>query len=55
MGKYISDNIYSEVIVDTTGNSQINLNLQISPSLTARGRLGSDGETGIGVFFERDY
>ncbi|MBR9653219.1 translocation/assembly module TamB domain-containing protein [Thalassovita aquimarina] len=55
VGKYISDNIYSEVIVDTTGNSQINLNLQISPSLTARGRLGSDGETGIGVFFERDY
>ena len=55
VGKYISDNIYSEVIVDTAGQSQINLYLQVNPSLTARGRLSSDGETGIGIFIEKDY
>jgi translocation and assembly module TamB len=54
-GKYISENIYSEVTVDSDGNSQINLNLSINRSVTARGRLASDGETGIGVFVEKDY
>jgi translocation and assembly module TamB len=54
-GKYISENIYSEVTADTEGNSQINLNLNINRSVTARGRLTSDGETGIGVFIEKDY
>lgn len=54
-GKYISENIYSEVTADTEGNSQINLNLNINRSITARGRLGSDGETGIGLFIEKDY
>ncbi|MCG7495179.1 translocation/assembly module TamB domain-containing protein [Thalassobius sp. Cn5-15] len=55
VGKYISDNIYTEVTADTAGNTRIDLNLQISPSITARGRLGSDGDTGIGLFIERDY
>lgn len=54
-GKYISENIYSEVTADTEGNSQINLNLNINRSITARGRLSSDGETGIGLFIENDY
>lgn len=54
-GKYLSENIYSEVTADTEGNSQINLNLTINRSVTARGRLGSDGDTGIGIFIEKDY
>ena len=54
-GKYLSENIYSEVTADTEGNSQINLNLNINRTITARGRLTSDGETGIGVFIEKDY
>jgi translocation and assembly module TamB len=54
-GKYLSENIYSEVTADTDGNSQINLNLTLNPTITARGRLTSDGETGIGVFIEKDY
>lgn len=54
-GKYISENIYTEVIADTAGKSQINLNLQINPSLTARGKLESDGNSGIGIFIEKDY
>ncbi|CUH65180.1 Autotransporter assembly factor TamB [Thalassovita autumnalis] len=55
IGKYISDNIYTEITADTDGNNRIDLNLQLSPSVTARGRLNSDGETGLGLFIERDY
>ncbi|MEN9062070.1 translocation/assembly module TamB domain-containing protein [Ponticoccus litoralis] len=55
VGKYLSDNIYTDVTVGSDGTSQINLNLQVNPNVTVRGRVGSDGDTGLGVFFERDY
>ena len=35
--------------------SEVNLNLQLHPNVTARGSVSSDGETGLGIFFERDY
>jgi translocation and assembly module TamB len=54
-GRYIADNIYAEVIVDSTGRSEVQLNLDLSASVTVRGRATSTGETGIGVHFERDY
>ncbi len=55
VGKYISDNIYTDVTVKGDGTSQINLNLEVNRRTTVRGRLGSDGNSGIGIFFERDY
>ena len=54
-GAYISDNIYSEVTAGQDGTRKINLNLDLSPSVTAKGSAGSDGSTGVGLFFERDY
>jgi translocation and assembly module TamB len=54
-GAYLTDNIYSDVTVDAKGQSEINLNLTVNPNVTVRGRLGSDGDSGIGVFFEKDY
>ena len=54
-GKYISENIYTDVVIDSAGRTEINLNLNVSPSVTVRGRLGSEGDTGVGVFLERDY
>lgn len=54
-GKYLSDNLYTDVAIDSAGKSEINLNLDITPNLTARGSLGSDGNSGVGVFFEKDY
>lgn len=54
-GKYINENIYTDVTVDTQGRSEVNLNLSVTPSITARGSLSSDGESSLGVFFERDY
>lgn len=54
-GKYISENVYTEIEVDQDGKSQINLNLDLREGLTVKGRVGADGETGIGVFLEKDY
>ncbi|NHB75963.1 translocation/assembly module TamB domain-containing protein [Rhodobacter calidifons] len=54
-GKYISDNVYTEVEVDQEGKSRINLNLDLRRGLTVKGRLGADGETGIGIYLQRDY
>ena len=54
-GAYISDNIYSEITADSQGKQEINLNLDLSRALTVRGSANNDGETGIGIFFEKDY
>ena len=54
-GKYLSENVYSQIEVDDKGQSQINLNLDVTESITLRGRAGSTGETGLGIFFEKDY
>ncbi|GAB1479195.1 translocation/assembly module TamB domain-containing protein [Paracoccaceae bacterium] len=54
-GKYLTRNIYSEVTVDQSGKSEINLNLDVSRSITLRGRASSDGTTGVGVYLEKDY
>lgn len=54
-GKYISRNAYTEVEVDQSGKAQINLNLDVTDSLTVRGSVGAEGETSIGIFKEKDY
>lgn len=54
-GKYLSRNLYTDVQVGDQGTTQLNLNLDISKSLTARGSVDSDGESTLGLFYERDY
>ena len=54
-GSYISDNVYSEITADSEGRQQIDLNLDVSRNVTLRGRASSDGNTGVGIFFEKDY
>jgi translocation and assembly module TamB len=54
-GKYITESIYTEVTVDQAGQSQINLNLDVTDSLILRGRASSDGTAGLGVVLEKDY
>jgi translocation and assembly module TamB len=54
-GKYLTDRLYTDVSVGAEGRTEINLNLDVRPGVTARGTLGSDGSTGIGIFLERDY
>ncbi|SFH04596.1 autotransporter secretion inner membrane protein TamB [Palleronia marisminoris] len=54
-GAYLSENVYSSVNVDSEGEAEINLNLDVTDSITVRGAASNEGETSLGVFFERDY
>jgi translocation and assembly module TamB len=54
-GKYISDNIYTDVTVGTNNNAEVSLNIDITPTITATGKLGSDGDTSLGIYFQKDY
>jgi len=55
VGKYISDNIYTDVELGGEDGAEVSLNIDLTPSLTARGSANSVGETSLGVFFEKDY
>ncbi|MEQ8340459.1 MAG: translocation/assembly module TamB domain-containing protein [Marinovum algicola] len=55
VGTYISERVYTDVTVSSDGTSEINLNLDLTDDVTVRGRLGNDGDTGLGIFYERDY
>ena len=54
VGKYLGDNLYTDVTI-SSGTTEINLNLDLSEDVTVKGSVSSDGDTGLGIFFERDY
>jgi translocation and assembly module TamB len=54
-GKYISENVYSDVTAASDGNAEVSLNIDITGNLKGKATLGSDGNGGIGIFFEKDY
>jgi len=43
------------VTIGAEGESELSLNIDLTPDITARGSFSSDGSSGLGVFFERDY
>lgn len=55
LGKYLTEQVYTDITVDSTGKSEVSINLDVSPSVTIRGRADSEGRSGLGVFYERDY
>ncbi|MDT0681875.1 translocation/assembly module TamB domain-containing protein [Roseicyclus sp. F158] len=55
IGKYLSDNVYTDVTTGSDGDTEINLNIDVRRNVTVKGSAGSDGETSLGIFFERDY
>lgn len=55
LGRYISDNLYTDVTVGSDGETQLNLNLDVGRGVTVRGTADSEGNTGFGAFLERDY
>lgn len=55
LGRYIGENAYTDVGIGADGAADLSINLDLTPNLTARGSLGSDGSSGVGLFFERDY
>lgn len=54
-GAYLSDNLYTNVTVNQKGETEVNLNLDITDTLTLRGSATSEGNTGFGLFYEKDY
>ncbi|MGR3711966.1 MAG: translocation/assembly module TamB domain-containing protein [Shimia sp.] len=52
---YLNENLYTEVGVDSEGKSTIDLNLDVNDKVTVKGMVNSDSETGIGIFYQRDY
>ena len=55
VGKYISDKAYTEATVGQGGKSSVSINLDLAPHVTLKGQLDQDGQTGLGVFLQRDY
>jgi len=55
VGKYLTDNVYTDVTAASDGTGEVSLNIDLTPSLKGKATLGSDGNSALGVFFERDY
>jgi translocation and assembly module TamB len=52
-GKYLSDNVY--LGVQSGQETEATINLDITETLKARGAVTSEGESSLGLFFEKDY
>ncbi|WP_425092269.1 translocation/assembly module TamB domain-containing protein [Tropicimonas sp. S265A] len=55
VGKYLTEDIYTNVDVNSSGQTGVSLNIDLTNSLTARGTVTNDGDDSLGLFFERDY
>lgn len=54
-GRYIDDNIYVDLETGTGGETRFSVNLDITDAITARGTVGSEGDSTFGIYYERDY
>jgi translocation and assembly module TamB len=54
-GTYINDRLYADVTSRSDGETEVNLNFQVSPSVTVTGSTANTGESTVGIFFRRDY
>ena len=54
-GTYIQDNVYLGVTAGANGQSKVTINLDVTDDLTLKGAAGQDGNSSVGVFYERDY
>jgi translocation and assembly module TamB len=54
-GRYVQENVYLGVEAGAQGTARATINLDITDEVRARGSLGTDGESSLGIFFERDY
>ncbi len=54
-GRYVRDNVYLGVQAGSGDSSEVTIDLDITENLKARGAAGADGDTSLGLFYERDY
>ncbi len=55
LGKYISDNVYTDVTIGSANTAGVSINIDLTKSITARGQVKSNGDSSVGVYFEKDY
>ena len=55
VGKYLTDNIYTDVTVGDGDDAGVALNIDLTPNVTVRGATTQGSGTSVGVFFEKDY
>ncbi len=55
IGGYLGEKAYTDLNVNTRGDSELSINLDLSNSITVKGTVDSQGESGIGLLFKRDY
>jgi translocation and assembly module TamB len=54
-GKYITDDIYTDITNNSERGTDISLNIDLTDALTGRATMAEDGDSSVGLFFERDY
>lgn len=54
-GTYLTDTIYADVTSRSDGETEFRLNLDLTDSITVTGKSDNTGESGVGIFFKRDY
>ena len=54
-GRYISENVYTDVTTGSDGDTEINLKIDLTTNVTIQGSTDNSGDSSIGIFFERDY
>lgn len=54
-GRYIQDNIYLGVEAGSGDSTKGTINLDISKHVKAKGALSAEGNSSVGVFYEKDY
>ncbi len=55
VGAYLAEGVYTDVAVNARGETEVTLNYDLSDTVTLKGSVDSEGDTGIGLFFEKDY
>jgi translocation and assembly module TamB len=54
-GRYITDDIYLDVLAGSEGETKFSVNLDVSERITTRATVDTEGDTTLGIFYQRDY
>nr|WP_314258070.1 translocation/assembly module TamB domain-containing protein [uncultured Devosia sp.] len=54
-GTYIQDNVYLGVQAGANGQSKVTINLDVTNDFKVTGAAGQNGDSSLGVFYEKDY
>ena len=54
-GAYIQDNVYLGVQAGANGQNKVTINLDVTSDLKVTGGASQDGDSSLGVYYEKDY